>query len=190
MCFRSVGDPNRLAFKGTAVWAGRKIEPVERVPAGTTRPVLTVTDSCSRYLSREDTQLPSRSTGSARLHIGIIGSPVRSKPGVRVLTRGVETLREVREISSEADPDVIEEWKWAKPTNPGTPVWSQNGGICTGETYKDTVELTFFEGASLEDPFGLFDSSLDAKVRRAIDTEEGDVIDEEALENRRRVIAV
>jgi hypothetical protein len=94
-----------------------------------------------------------------------------------------EKLREVREIITEADPDVVEEWKWAKPTNPGTPVWSHNGGICTGETYKNTVKLTFFNGAMLDDPSGLFNSSLNAKVRRAIDIEEGDVIDEEALKN-------
>jgi hypothetical protein len=92
-----------------------------------------------------------------------------------------ETLAEVRRIVTEADPDVVEEWKWAKATSPGTPVWSHNGGICTGETYKSVVKLTFFKGASLQDPAGLFNSSLDGKVRRAIDIREGEKIDAAAL---------
>jgi hypothetical protein len=79
------------------------------------------------------------------------------------------------------DPEVVEEWKWVKPTNPGTPVWSHNGGICTGETYKNVVKLTFFQGAALNDPSGLFNSSLDGKVRRAVDFHEGEKVDEEAL---------
>ena len=88
-----------------------------------------------------------------------------------------ETLARVRALIREADPDVVEEWKWAKPTSPGVPVWSHNGGICTGETYKKAVKLTFFKGASLEDPAGLFNSSLGGKVRRAIDIHEGEQID-------------
>jgi hypothetical protein len=92
-----------------------------------------------------------------------------------------ETLSKVREVIKEADPDVVEEWKWVKPTNPGTPVWSHNGGICTGESYKNVVKLTFFKGAALNDPSGLFNSSLDGKVRRAIDIKENDKIDEGAL---------
>jgi hypothetical protein len=92
-----------------------------------------------------------------------------------------ETLKEVRRIIQEADPEIVEEWKWSKPSNPGVPVWSHNGGICTGETYKDKVKLTFFRGASLEDPSGLFNASLGGKVRRAIDIHEGDQIDETAL---------
>jgi hypothetical protein len=87
----------------------------------------------------------------------------------------------VRELIGQADPDVVEEWKWAKATSSGTPVWSHNGGICTGETYKSVVKLTFFKGASLDDPAGLFNSSLDGKVRRAIDIREGDKLDEGAL---------
>jgi hypothetical protein len=94
-----------------------------------------------------------------------------------------ETLSKVREIIKEADPDVVEEWKWVKPTNPGTPVWSHNGGICTGESYKNVVKLTFFKGAALKDPSGLFNSSLDGKVRRAIDIKETDEINEDALTN-------
>jgi hypothetical protein len=94
-----------------------------------------------------------------------------------------ETLGRVRELIKEADPDVVEEFKWAKATSPGTPVWSDNGGICTGETYKSVVKLTFFKGASLDDPAGLFNSSLEGKVRRAIDIREDDDLDEEALKN-------
>jgi hypothetical protein len=94
-----------------------------------------------------------------------------------------KTLSKVREVIKKADPDIVEEWKWVKPTNPGTPVWSHNGGICTGETYKNAVKLTFFNGAALNDPAGLFNSSLDGKVRRAIDIKENDKIDEGALKN-------
>jgi hypothetical protein len=92
-----------------------------------------------------------------------------------------ETLRRVRGIIRQADPEIVEEWKWVKPTNPGVPVWSHNGGICTGETYKSVVKLTFFKGASLGDPSGLFNSSLEGNVRRAIDIGEEEEIDESAL---------
>ena len=94
-----------------------------------------------------------------------------------------KTLSKVRGIIKEADPDIVEEWKWVKPTNPGTPIWSHNGGICTGETYKNVVKLTFFKGAALKDPSDLFNSSLDGKVRRAIDIKENDKINEGALKN-------
>src|ERR1700722_13440856 len=76
-----------------------------------------------------------------------------------------ETLSKVRGIIKDADPDIVEEWKWVKRTNPGTPVWSHDGGICTGESYKSVVKLTFFKGAALKDPAGLFNSSLEGKVR-------------------------
>jgi hypothetical protein len=92
-----------------------------------------------------------------------------------------ETLSKVRALIKAADPDVVEEWKWAKATSPGTPVWSHNGGICTGETYKSVVKLTFFKGAALSDPSGLFNSSLDGKVRRAIDIREDEKINDAAL---------
>ena len=92
-----------------------------------------------------------------------------------------ETLSKVRGIIKEADPDVVEEWKWVKPTNPGTPVWSHAGIICTGETYKNAVKMTFAKGASLQDPSGLFNASLEGNTRRAIDLHEGDTIDERAL---------
>src|SRR5919202_3515695 len=94
-----------------------------------------------------------------------------------------ETLSRMRKLIKEADPEAVEEWKWAKATNPGTPVWSHNGGICTGETYKNVVKLTFFKGAALDDPSGLFNSSLEGKVRRAIDIKENDEIDADALKN-------
>jgi hypothetical protein len=94
-----------------------------------------------------------------------------------------KTLSKVRGIIKEADPDIVEEWKWVKPTNPGIPVWSHNGGICTGESYKNVVKLTFFKGASLSDPSGLFNSSLGGKVRRAIDIKENVDINEGALKS-------
>ena len=88
-----------------------------------------------------------------------------------------ETLAQVRTLIRQADPDVVEEWKWR-----GVPVWSHAGIICTGETYKQVVKLTFAKGASLEDPSGLFNSSLEGNTRRAIDFHEGDMIDEKALQ--------
>ena len=90
-------------------------------------------------------------------------------------------LKRVRELIHEADPEVVEEWKWAKATSPGTPVWSHDGGICTGESYKEVVKLTFFQGASLDDPAQLFNSSLEGKTRRAIDIREDEAIDEAAF---------
>lgn len=89
-----------------------------------------------------------------------------------------ETLSRLRDLIRQAQPDVVEEIKWRKPSNPlGVPVWSRDGIICTGETYRDKVKLTFAKGASVEDPAGLFNGSLDANVRRAIDVREGDAID-------------
>ena len=92
-------------------------------------------------------------------------------------------LAKVREIVHEADPEIVEEWKWVKPTNPGTPVWSHGGIVCTGETYKNVVKMTFAKGAALKDPAGLFNSSLDGNVRRAIDIHEGEKVDEAALKD-------
>jgi len=89
----------------------------------------------------------------------------------------------MRALIKQADPDVVEEWKWVKPTKPGTPVWSHDGIICTGESYKSVVKLTFAKGASLKDPARLFNSSLDGNVRRAIDIHEGDKVDEPALKD-------
>jgi hypothetical protein len=92
-----------------------------------------------------------------------------------------EMLAKLRGLIKQADPEVLEEWKWRKPTNPGVPVWSHNGMICTGETYKSVVKLTFFKGASLQDPAGLFNASLEGNARRAIDFREGDQVDEDAF---------
>ena len=92
-----------------------------------------------------------------------------------------KTLAKVREIIHEADPEIVEEWKWVKPTNPGTPVFSHGGIVCTGETHKSVVKMTFAKGAALKDPAGLFNSSLEGNVRRAIDIREGEKINESAL---------
>jgi hypothetical protein len=91
------------------------------------------------------------------------------------------TLSRMRALIKQADPDVVEEWKWVKATKPGTPVWSHDGIICTGESYNKVVKLTFAKGASLKDPARLFNSSLDGNVRRAIDLHEGEEIDEAAF---------
>ena len=92
-------------------------------------------------------------------------------------------LAKVRTIIHQADPEIVEEWKWAKPKSPGTPVWSHGGIVCTGETYNNVVKMTFAKGAALKDPSGLFNSSLEGNVRRAIDIQEGDKIDEAALKD-------
>src|SRR5438876_6423522 len=92
-----------------------------------------------------------------------------------------ETLSRMRTLIKKADPDVVEAWKWVKPTKPGTPVWSHDGIICTGESYKNVVKLTFAKGASLKDPARLFNSRLDGNVRRAIDIHEGQKVDESAF---------
>ena len=92
-----------------------------------------------------------------------------------------ETLAWVRRLIHDADPEVQEEWKWAKPNSAGTPVWSHDGGICTGESYKQVVKLTFYRGASLPDPHKLFNSSLEGNVRRAIDIREGEKLNEAAF---------
>src|ERR1043166_1971965 len=95
----------------------------------------------------------------------------------KALARGRATVRPA------ADPEIVEEWKWVKPTNPGTPVWSHGGIVCTGETYKSVVKMTFAKGAALKDPSRLFNSGLEGNVRRAIDIHEGDKIDEAALKD-------
>ena len=92
-----------------------------------------------------------------------------------------ETLAWVRRRIYAADPEIEEEWKWEKPSSPGTPVWSHDGGVCTGESYKHVVKLTFFRGASLKDPHKLFNSSLEGNMRRAIDIREGETLDEAAF---------
>jgi hypothetical protein len=94
-----------------------------------------------------------------------------------------KTLAKVRQIIHQADPEIVEELKWVKTTSPGTPVFSHAGIVCTGETYKNVVKMTFAQGAGLQDPSGLFNSSLDGNVRRAIDIHEGDKVDEAALKD-------
>jgi len=101
------------------------------------------------------------------------------------------TLTRMRALIKQADPDVVEEWKWASANKPGTPVWSHDGIICTGESYKSVVKLTFAKGASLKDPARLFNSSLDGNVRRAIDIREGETVDATAFKALvRQAIAV
>ncbi len=94
-----------------------------------------------------------------------------------------KTLAKVRDIIHAADPEIVEEWKWRKESSPGTPVWSHGGLVCTGETYKNVVKMTFANGAALKDPAGLFNSSLDGNVRRAIDIHEGDKVGAAALKD-------
>ena len=94
-----------------------------------------------------------------------------------------KTLAKVRAMIHAADPEIVEEWKWKKATSPGTPVWSHGGLVCTGETYKNVVKMTFARGAALKDPSRLFNSSLDGNVRRAIDIHEGETIDAAALKD-------
>jgi hypothetical protein len=94
-----------------------------------------------------------------------------------------QMLAKVRDIIYEADPEIVEEWKWVKPKSSGTPVFSHGGIVCTGETYKNVVKMTFAKGAALKDPSGLFNSSLDGNVRRAIDIHEGEKVDEAALKD-------
>ena len=94
-----------------------------------------------------------------------------------------KTLAKVREIIHQADPEIVEEWKWAKQKSPGTPVFSHGGIVCTGETYKNVVKMTFAKGAALKDPARLFNSSLEGNVRRAIDIHEGEVINEAGLKD-------
>src|SRR6266851_2589281 len=101
-----------------------------------------------------------------------------------------KTLAKVREIIHAADPEIVEEWKWVKATSPGVPVWSHGGIVCTGETYKDHVKMTFAKGAALKDPSRLFNSGFDGNVRRAIDIHEGDKVDEAALKDLIRAAVV
>ena len=118
-----------------------------------------------------------------------VGTPVQSASAmidVKINELGDwrgKTLAKVREIIYKADPEIVEEWKWAKATSPGTPVFSHGGIVCTGETYKNVVKMTFAKGAALKDPAGLFNSSLEGNVRRAIDIHEGEKINESALKD-------
>jgi hypothetical protein len=126
--------------------------------------------------------IPAES-GSASATSGLGGSAfIDAKIDQLADWRG-KTLAKVRELIRQADPEIAEERKWAKPSSPGIPVWSHGGMVCTGETYKSAVKLTFAKGAALPDPAGLFNSSLEGNVRRAIDIREGEKINEAALKN-------
>jgi hypothetical protein len=137
--------------------------------------------------------MPSRQSKASRPARGVKGGrAVSGQPGPSSQLMDVRiqqlpawqanVLSRIRRLIKQAAPGVVEDVKWRKPSNPaGVPVWSHDGMICTGETYKDKVKLTFFQGAACEDPAGLFNASLDAGTRRAIDIHEGDAIDEEAF---------
>jgi hypothetical protein len=120
---------------------------------------------------------------------GVLGAPVESGSAFideRIKELGDwrgKMLAKVRAIIHEADPEIVEERKWVRATSPGTPVFSHSGIVCTGETYKNVVKITFAKGAALQDPCGLFNSSLEGNVRRAIDIHEGDTVDEAALKD-------
>lgn len=131
---------------------------------------------------------PRKSSAKAASRVGT--KPASSKPASRLIDERIrslgdwrgETLATVRRMIHEADPDIVEECKWVKPTNPwGVPVWSHDGIVCTGETYKQAVKLTFMQGASVPDPRGLFNASLDGGTRRAIDIHEGEKLDARAF---------
>jgi hypothetical protein len=121
------------------------------------------------------TRIPAKSTSTSPA-----SSSIDARIGQLDDWRG-ETLARVRALIHAADPEIVEEWKWVRATSPGTPVFSRAGIVCTGEAYKSVVKLTFAKGASLPDPAGLFNSSLDGNVRRAIDIHETDALDEPAL---------
>jgi hypothetical protein len=128
--------------------------------------------SQSKAKPGEEARCPTAPTAAAA-----VDERIRSVGGWRA-----ETLAEVRRLIHEADPQIVEECKWIKPSNPlGVPVWSQAGIVCTGEAYKQVVKLTFARGASLADPRGLFNSSLEGSTRRAIDIHEGEVLDAQAF---------
>src|SRR5438093_10748805 len=129
---------------------------------------------CLRNFEDENMKKPGVSQGQS-------ASELISKRIVELGDWRGETLSRMRTLIKKADPDVVEEWKWVKPTKPGTPVWSHDGIICTGESYKNVVKLTCAKGASLKDPARLFNSSLDGNVRRAIDIREGEEVDEAAF---------
>jgi hypothetical protein len=114
-------------------------------------------------------------------HQGQSGSELNSNRFAELGDWRAETLGRMRKLIKQADPDAVEELKWVKPSSPGTPVWSHDGIVCTGESYKSVVKLTFARGASLDDPARLFNSSLEGNARRAIDIHEGEEVDETAF---------
>src|SRR5687767_5366928 len=145
-----------------------------RVHLGT-RPTLTTNQKATTTMKKTKDSVEEGKVGSASQRIDAKIKELNDWRG--------ETLARIRALIKQADPEVVEEWKWVKPTNPGTPVWSHGGIVCTGETYKNIVKMTFPKGAALKDPSGLFNSSLEGNARRAIDIHEGDKVDEAALKD-------
>jgi len=162
---------------------GDLLSPASTRAASLHRTLLVHTATCRQMAEQEESMKESNSSRTATESISKRIADLGDWRG--------ETLRRVRALIKEADPDVVEEWKWAKASTPGTPVWSHDGIICTGETYKSVVKLTFAKGASLKDPAKLFNSSLEGSTRRAIDIHEGDKIDEAAFKSLiREAVAV
>lgn len=142
-----------------------------------TKPATAGTKLTSSLQARSARPAAKAKRGAATPAAQLIDERIRSLGGWRA-----QTLAAVRRLIHEADPDVIEECKWIKPSNPsGVPVWSHAGIVCTGEAYKQAVKLTFARGATLDDPYGLFNASLEGSTRRAIDLHEGAVLDAEAF---------
>ena len=149
----------------------KRSEPKAKGTSHASKPRKSATKSMSPPNAREAKPGAEAKRATGKAASRLIDERIRSLGGWRA-----ETLAEVRRIIHEADPDIMEEWKWM-----GTPVWSHAGNVCTGETYKQVVKLTFARGASLEDPRGLFNSSLGGNTRRAIDIREGEVLDAAAF---------
>jgi hypothetical protein len=138
--------------------------------------------ACAKANGKEATTIMKKKTGATKHEEPSFSQEFDARLEKMNDWRG-EMLAWLRALIKQAEPDVVEEMKWRKPSNPaGVPVWSQDGILCTGETYKDKVKLTFAKGASLPDPKGLFNSSLDGATRRAIDIFEGDKVDEKAFQ--------
>ena len=144
------------------------------------------TKTTVKQATTKATRTPAARSGTRPAAKAVSNEAAPSRISARIKELGDwrgETLRRLRALIKEADPKVTEEWKWQKATSPGVPVWSHDGAICTGETYKSVVKLTFFKGASLKDPKHLFNSSLEGNARRAIDFREDDEIDEAAFKS-------
>src|SRR3954468_3139209 len=181
--WRSARQPGRVIRESCPKTRGTRSKPTEE-------------PSCSRFSARRNHRLSSNAAPPAvrtllprRCHRTAASMTILEKSASQMIDERARelddwrgsVLKRMRELIHEADPEVVEEWKWVKKSSPGTPVWSHDGGICTGEAYKQVVKLTFFHGASLKDPARLFNSSLGGNIRRAIDIREDDAIDEAAF---------
>ena len=149
---------------------------VKRVAAKAAKPRKAVAKSSARKPTKGDAVPRKESSRTPNSASQMIDQRIRDLGDWRG-----SVLKRMRELIHQADPEVIEEWKWRKESSPGTPVWSHTGGICTGESYRQVVKLTFFQGASLKDPAHLFNSSLEGNTRRAIDIHKDDAIEEAAF---------